>query len=241
MDHISRKELKTDQVSETASNVLEWSSSHRSLVMRWVGIVAGVAVLALVVHFYRQYQSGVRQQALAKAIRVDDATTGANIQPALQHFDTDEEKAKAWTAAFTDVATKYSGSAEGGIAELYLAGSASEKGDLPQAEKRYAHVVDSAPEEYAALARIALADVFTSQGKTSDAEKVLRDAVAHPAATVSKEQATLALGKALAKTNPSEARKLIQPLIAARTTISRAAVTVMSALPPDPTPGKAEK
>ena len=47
MAGLTRKELKTDQVANTVSNVFEWTSEHRKEVVRWVGI-AVVAVIAVV-------------------------------------------------------------------------------------------------------------------------------------------------------------------------------------------------
>jgi tetratricopeptide (TPR) repeat protein len=231
VDHLSRKDLKTDQISQSAFGALDWAEHHRATVMKWAGVVVGIAVIALGVYFYRNYQAGVRQEALANALRIDEATVGGDVQPSQQHFATEEEKKAAWDKAFNALANDYSGTAEGAIADMYLGGAAAEKGDLAQAEKRFKNTVDNAPANYAALARLSLADIYKSEGKTAEAEKVLRDAVASPTATVSKDQATLALGQLLAKSKPDEARKLIQPLIASRTVISRAAVNAMSEIP----------
>jgi hypothetical protein len=55
---------------------------------------------------------------------------------------------------------------------------------------------------------------------------VLREAIANPAPTVSKEHATLVLGELLAQTNPAEAHKLVDPLrTSTRGAISRTAIT----------------
>jgi len=48
-----------------------------------------------------------------------------------------------------------------------------------------------------------------------------------PTILVSKEQATIALAKVLAKKNPAEARKLLEPLRAERGPVSRAALTAL--------------
>ena len=63
---------------------------------------------------------------------------------------------------------------------------------MDEAEKRYKRVVDDGPKAYASLARLSLAQIYFSEGKMADAEKVLRDAIANPSATVSKEHAPLA-------------------------------------------------
>jgi predicted negative regulator of RcsB-dependent stress response len=101
-------------------------------------------------------------------------------------------------------------------------------------------VVDSAPKDYAALARMSLAQLYGSEGKVPEAEKLLRQIIDQPTSTVSKEAAQLTLAQVLAKSKPDEARKLIMPLVAitgeSRGAIIRAAVALNGELPPGPVP-----
>jgi predicted negative regulator of RcsB-dependent stress response len=193
------------------------------------------------VTYYNRSQAADREEALTKALRVEDATTGAAVEPTNLHFDTEAEKTKAKTQVFSELSAKYSGTQEGAIADMYLASYAVDQGNQDEAEKRYKRVVSDGPKAYASMARIALSQIYISEGKTSDAEKVLRDAMDNPSATVSKEQAQLALGELLSKSNPSEAHKLLDPLrTSARGTISRAAIVASAgigpALPAGPPP-----
>ena len=91
---------------------------------------------------------------------------------------------------------------------MYLAGAQADKGNLPQAEKLYKDVVDSAPSDYASLAKIALAQVYAAEGKNSDAEKVMHSLIDHPTTLVSKDQATIELAELLIPTNPAEAKQV---------------------------------
>lgn len=228
MDRLSRKELKTDEIAEKAQEAFEWSTAHRSTVVRYVGIVVGLGVLWLAYHFYSSYQTTARQEALDKVLRLDDATLGADVSPTRAHFDNEEAKTKAVTAGFTDLAAKYSGSQEGAIANLYLSGAAAEKGDTAEAEKRLRNIIDNAPASYASMARISLAQVLSTNGKLPEAEKLLHEAMDKPSSTVSKEAAQLTLAQLLAKSNPTEAKKLVEPLrmLPSRPAISRAAITL---------------
>jgi predicted negative regulator of RcsB-dependent stress response len=222
---LTRKELKTDQVAEKVFDVFEWASEHRKEVAQWVGL-ALVVVLALIgFSYYRSNQATVRQEALAQALRIDDATVGTEqIQQQNLHFNTPEEKEKARSQAFAELAAKYSGSQEGAIAEIYVASWAADKGNLTEAEKRFKDVVDSGPEAYAAQARLSLAQVYAGQGKIADAKKTLQALIDKPTGTVSKEEATLLLAQLLEKSDPAEAQKLAGPLRASnRTAVSRAA------------------
>jgi predicted negative regulator of RcsB-dependent stress response len=233
VDRLTRKELKTDEVAQKLFGVFEWSSHHRSLVYRAGGAVLALAVIGLAYYFYSNSQATVRQEALAKALRIDEATTGTNVQAASLHYETPEEKDKAVAGAFSDVATRFNGTQEGSIAEIYLGGAAAEKGNLAQAEKHFKNVVDSGPKNYAALARLSLGQVYAAEGKTADAEKILREAMSNPAGTASKEQAELTLAQILAPTNPTEARKLLEPLrtISARPAVTKAAISLGAEIP----------
>src|SRR5262249_17446096 len=146
---------------------------------------------------------------------------------------TAEEKEKARQKAFGDLASKYHGTQEGAIGNMYLAASAVDRGDNAAAERLYKDAIDSAPAAYASVASVALADVYVSQGKIDDAEKLLRKVVANPTIFVSKEEATVHLAEAISGTKPKEARALLEPLRAARSTVSRAAIAALGKLPPN--------
>jgi prepilin-type processing-associated H-X9-DG protein len=80
------------------------------------------------------------------------------------------------------------------------------------------------------MAKLSLAQVYFLDGHVSQAEALLRALIAHPTLFVSKEQATLALASGLAKTNPGEARKLVEPLRTSRSAVSAAALELYGEL-----------
>ena len=226
-----RKELKTDKFAQEVGNTWEFLAEHRAETVRYGGIAVAVLIVAGGIYFYMRHQAGVREDLLMQTQKIEDATVGATPQPLKLNFPTAEAKEQARIKAYTDLATKYRGSMEGAVAGIYLAAAQSDKGNFQAAEKLYQDVVDSAPSDYAALARMSLAEVYEAEGKNADAEKLLRYVMDHPSALVSKDQATLGLGELLVKTNPAEARKLLEPLRNARTAISRAAIDELGKLP----------
>ena len=232
MDRQTRKSLKTDIFAEEVFDVFDWASTHKAEVIRYAAIVVAAIVIGLGVLFYNRSQAGQREEALAKALRIDDATTGAAAaQGGGLHFDTEDAKTKARAQAFSDIA-KNSGTQEAAIAEMYLAGSDVDAGNLGDAGKRFQRVAEDAPKPYASLARLALAQVYAAQGKTADAEKLLHDLMDHPTATVSKEEATIVLGQLLGGAKPAEAHKLLDPLRSStRGSVSRAAITAAGSIP----------
>jgi predicted negative regulator of RcsB-dependent stress response len=232
LDRQTRKDLKSDKFAEEVFDVFDWASVHKTEVVRYGAVLIAAVLIAVGVMYYNRSQAAVREEALAKALRVDDATTGPNIQPTNLHYDTDAEKAKAKMQVFTDLSARYNGTQEGAIADMYLASYATDNGKLDEAEKHYKRVVDDGPKAYASLARLSLAQVYVSEGKMADAEKVLRQAIANPTATVSKEYASLVLGELLAQSNPAEAHKLMDPLrTSKRGVISRTAITDAANIP----------
>lgn len=231
MDRKFRKQIKSDRFAQEVTHTFDWLGAHRAAVTRYGSMALAVVVLGVAIYVFVHYQATRREDALAQAMRIDNATVGA-AQPPVPgglNYATEDEKDKARAKALGDLMAKYHGSAEGAIAEMYLASDAADKGDLAGAERMYKDVMDSAPDAYASLARVSLAHVEAAEGKQADAEKVLRDAVAHPSVTVSKDDAIIQLARLISKDKPEEARKLLEPLRTepGRSAISRAALTAL--------------
>jgi predicted Zn-dependent protease len=64
----------------------------------------------------------------------------------------------------------------------------------------------------AALAKVALAQVYAGQGRTADAENLLKSIVNKPTKLVSKAQAQVLLAQLDQTVNPAEAKRIIQSL-----------------------------
>ena len=231
MDRKLRKQIKDDPFARELKHTVSLVEEHKDSIIRYGGIALGVIVIGLGIYFFVRHQASVREDALNHALLVDDANVGpAPSKPGGLAFATQDEKDKARTKAFSDLAAQYHGSDEGAIAQMQLASDAADKNDLATAERIYKDVVDSAPKEYAAMAKLSLSSVYLGEGKSGDAEKLLRDLMAHPTATVSKDEAAIHLAKLIAKNGRSgcdEARKLLEPMRTERTAISRAAVTAL--------------
>lgn len=234
MDRHTRKELKTDKFAQGVGTGFEFLSEHRGQALRYGLLGLAVVVIVAGIWLYRGHQATMRTDLLAKALRIDDASVGAPQPPRL-NFPTAEDKEKARIAAFTDVATKYPGSPEGAMAQLALAAAQVDKGRLDEALKTFQNINDTGPAPYDSVARLSISQIYESQGKNAEAEKLLRQLIDKPTVFVSKEQATLDLARLLAKSNPAEARKLLAPLSASpRTAVSQAAVAALGTIPPSP-------
>ena len=232
MDRAHRLELKHDKFVEQVGHTVEYASEHRKQLIRYGAIGLAVVVVALGVYLYMQSQASARQDALRVAIRTQEAQIGQPGTEFLIGFKTQQEKDAAVQKTWQDLASKYPGTAEGLVAEYYLGINAADKGNLAEAEKHLKLVADSGKSDYASQAKLTLSDIYAAGGRQAEAEKLLRSLIDDPTIMVSKEEATLKLGQLLAKSNPAEARKILEPLRTSRSAVSRAAINALSALPP---------
>jgi predicted negative regulator of RcsB-dependent stress response len=229
---ISRKELKTDNVAEGFERGLAWFEGHKKEEVRYGGIAAAVILLIFGIVVYRNHEHAARQEALAQAIRVQE-TPVANVAVSGQTtFPTQDVKDQAALKAFADVASKYSGSDEGQIAEYYLGSIHSDQGKVSEAEKNFLSVADHADKNYSSLAKTALAEIYFSDGRFDQGEKILKDLMDHPTVFVSKDQAAISLAKHYIGRNNAEARKLLAPIKDQRSPIATIAQMMSAQIPP---------
>ena len=228
---ITRKELKTDKFAVEVEHTVDFVTEHRRELIMYGSIVAAVALLSVAVYFFQRHQHAVREQALADAIQIQEAPVGPPNPGAIIVFPTEDAKRAAATKAFGDIVSKYSRSAEAATARYYLGAAAADQGNMAEAEKRFQEAAGAGDRNYASLARFSLAQVYIAEGRTADAEKILRDLMSHPTLFISKEQATISLARAIAHTKPGEARKLLEPLRTQSGAVSQAAINALSELP----------
>jgi predicted negative regulator of RcsB-dependent stress response len=229
---ITRKELKTDNIAEGFERGITWFEAHKKEEVRYGGIAAVVILLVAGFFIYRDHEQAARQEALALAIRVQE-TPVANVAISGQTtFPTQEVKDQAAIKAFVDVETKYSGSDEAQIAEYYLGCIHSDQGKLADAEKNFKNVADNASKNYAALAKVALAEIYFSDGRNDQGEKLLKELMDSPTVLVSKDQAAIALAKHYIGRNNAEARKLLAPIKDQKSPIASIAQTLSAQIPP---------
>ncbi len=231
MSRLTRKELKSDKFALEVQHSVEYVSEHRQQLVRWGGIGAGVLIVIAAIFFYRSHQHTVRQEALHAAMLNQNSQVGQAPNEFVVAYATEAERQSAINKSFTEVAAKYAGTDEGNIAEFFLGTNAADKGNLAEAGRRLKIVTDSGNKEYGSLAKLSLAQVYASQGKQADGEKLIQSVIDNPTQLVSKESATIELAQLIKNSDPQRARKLLEPLRSSpRPNISRAAVTTLGEL-----------
>jgi predicted negative regulator of RcsB-dependent stress response len=229
--HLTRKELKQDNVALTVEETFDFFTLHRNQMVRYVGIALGVIVVAAGVYYYMNAQKSVREQMLGDAITAQSSGVGPAQPNGGPTYPTEAAKKDAVVKAYTKLVTEHSGSAEAYVAEYALGSMDADAGKMADARKKYQDVADHAGADYASLAKLALAQLDFAENKNTDAQAILKDLQDHPTELVSKNQATFALAKGLAPTQPEEARKLLVTLAGAQSDVSQVAVAALQELP----------
>ena len=230
MSRITRKELKTDKFALEVEHGISFFEHHKNEAVKYGAIAVGIAVLIVGYTIYQRGQHSARQEMLAAAIRIQEAGIGQSGNGGLA-FPTQEAKDQEAIRAFGELRTKYSGSAEGEIAQYYLGSIKADQGKLGEAEKLYQEVAQNGAEKYAALSKLSLAQIFFADGRTDQGEKVLRDLIANPTDFVSSDQATISLARYLSPKKPAEARKLLEPLRTRPGSVGQVAITLLGEMP----------
>ena len=231
MARITRKELKSDKFALEVGHTVTFFEEHKEEFVRYGAIVLAVAVLVGGYSVYARHQHAARQEALYKAIGAQEAPVGTAAPGALS-FPTQDAKDQQALALFGAVRNNYSGSDEAVVATYYMGAIHSDQGKLAEAEKEFLEASQKGNAQYAGLAKLSLAQIYFSDGRTAQGETALRELMAKPTVFVSREQAAIMLARYLASTKPAEARKLLQPLIDTPGGVSQVAVGVSASLPP---------
>ena len=230
MARITRKELKSDKFAQEVGLTVTFFEEHQKDVVRFGAIAVAVVLLILGYNVYSRHQRVAREEALTQAISVQEASVAQPTDP--RGFPTQDAKDQAAIKAFSDLASKYSGTDEGNIAVYYIGAIRADEGKLAEAEKFFLQVADHASANYASLAKLSLVDIYYSDGRTDQAEKTLRDLIVHPTVFVSQDDATITLARHLATKNPAEARKLLSPIKGGKGPAASMAQELYAELPP---------
>jgi predicted negative regulator of RcsB-dependent stress response len=231
VDKLTRKELKSDKFALEVQHSVEYVSEHRRQMIQGAVPAAALVLIVIGVFWYRSYQHDARQEALHAAEAIQNSQVGPSQSEYVVTFPTSQAREAGVNKAWRDLAAKYPGTEEGGIAEFFLGTNASDNGNLPEAAKHFQAAIDSGSGPYASQAKLALAQIYAAQGKLNDGVQLIQSVIDHPTVMVSKDAATLALADLIKTSDPQRARKLVDPLrTSTRSAVSKAAITLDSTL-----------
>lgn len=209
--HLSRKELKKDEVRETLSHGAQAVFAHQHQIWVYGGIAALVAIAVLGWRFYTQSQTAKGATALADAMKVYQARIRTAAEPAQPDEITYvDEKNKYGDAAkkFTDVSNRYGSTRPGQLARYYAALSLERLNRYGEAENDLKALESSRDESLSALARFKLAQVYDEDGKGAQALQLYQQLSNKSSLFVPKPVVLLALADHYSSSDPTQAAKL---------------------------------
>jgi predicted negative regulator of RcsB-dependent stress response len=206
--HLSRKELKKDEVRDTFAQGAQAVLSHRQLSLY---LLIAAIVVALGIFGWRTYAERQTVKASADfdgAMKVFHTPVGVPRSADEVTYTDEKKKFTEAEQKFSGVASKYSRTRPGELARYYAALSAEKLDKNDDAIRFLQDLSGSSDAEVASLARFELADLDDRTGKGDEAAKLYQQLIDKPTTLVPKPVAMLALAEHYGPKNPSEAAKL---------------------------------
>lgn len=215
MDTQTRHALKHDALVDHAQSAFGWIEDHKSQVILFAGVLIAVVAIGIGSILFYQHRQEEASIAFGSAMDIYSAPVaqpGTPAQPGVRTFPSSAARAKTANTAFANVADSY-GSTDSGKNALYFAGlTYREMGQTAQAETTLKKVAREGDKNLAALANLALVNLYLQSGRTPDAVRLLNKLATHPSATVPASEAKLELASIYEKTNPAQARQIYAQL-----------------------------
>ena len=209
MAKLNRKSLKRNLFVEEVGHQVGYLTEHRNTVILAAAIALALIVGAGSFWSYQQAKAVESRQALNKAVDLFHGSVSLENRPGYITYATTLERIRRVSEAMEAVIADYSSSPQSTAAEYYLGLLDSEQDKAEEATKRFQTAINGSDAEYAALARMALADMLHQSGKSDDARKHYDQLIAKPTRIVPKSRARIALANTYASSDPAKAREIL--------------------------------
>ena len=209
--HISRQELKTDQVQEALSHGAQAVLSHKKGLILAIVAVAIAAGAIFGWRFYTQRQSVKAEAQFNNALVVYEAPVVGPGQPPQPNELTYSDASKKFQDAlpqFQQVVKQYPRTRPGQLAKYYSALCQEHLGQNAQAISNLTEIENGSDLDFAAMARFELAQIYDQTGKSDQAVPLYNRLLSNPSVLVPKPIVLLALAAHYRHSNPAQAVKL---------------------------------
>jgi TolA-binding protein len=208
-EHLSRKNLKKDEVRETFAHGAQAVMSHQQLSLYL--LIAAVLVAGSIFGWrtYSERQTVKAFAAFDDANKVFQAPVGAPAAPGELSYADSIKKYTDAAQKFSDVAAKYPRTRAGELARYYAALCFENLAKNAEAKEALEKVANSSGDpEIAALGRFELAGFLDRNAQGDDAEKLYLQLMANPTVLVPKPVVMMALAEHYFAKKPAESAKL---------------------------------
>lgn len=216
----TRRQLKEDRFRGAtigaAEKTVHWTVEHRSRLV--YGVVAAIVVLVAVLGawYYLGQQNDKASIDFTQAVRTLNTPirpAGAPPQPDITTFASVQERAVAATKQLQAIVDKYPHTHTADMARYLLGATAIDLGDRSTAERQLKEVASSRQQDLAALAKLALANLYATDNRTKNALDLYKELIDKPTDTVSKVTAQMALAALYESSQqPREAKRIYEQI-----------------------------
>jgi tetratricopeptide (TPR) repeat protein len=211
-----RHQLKQDQFAVATQETLDWASEHRQLIVYGTIIVVALVVILAGGFYYLQGREQKASILLGDALETYSAPlrpAGTPETPGTISFTSSADRDKAAAPKFVAVSEKYSHTDAGSMAQYFLGLISEDQGDNSKAEGYLKEVADKGNTDTAALAKMALADLYHNTNRDQDAINIYKELVNKPTNTVTKTTAQVHLAELYETKDRAQARLIYEEIL----------------------------
>ena len=182
-----KSNLKQDHFVTTTGNGLEWASQNRRSVITTTALLLAAIVVIVLVALLANHRSNAAAVAFGEAMQTYEtplAIPGEPVPPGEKSFPDAKTRAAAACNQFRAVADKYGMTKDGKNARYFVGVTQNEQGQTASAEATFKQVSSSWNTNVAALAKLALADLYHQSARDSQAIDLLNQLTDKPTDTV---------------------------------------------------------
>jgi len=208
--HISRKELKKDELRGALAQGAEAVLSHQELTLYLIiaALVIGLAGYGWWAYTQRQtLKASVAFDAAMKIFQAPVLSAGAPPVPNQPTYASDNAKFTDAAQKFGDVAAKYPHTRPGQLAGYYTALSLEKLSKNEQAKSQL-RALAGGGSEFASMAQLELAQLDDRTGQGDEAVKLYQQLMDKPTVLVPKPVVMLALAEHYREKDPAQAAKI---------------------------------
>lgn len=231
MSEFSRKDLKHDQFIEEVGEFYGFYQQHKQPVLIGAAVVVALIVGVSAYFGYAERQRAAAAAALEDATRLFHGVVTTEERGGVVTFTTSGERYRRATEAMETVKSDYPGSKTAAAADYYIALLEVEQQQNAEARNRLEGVIGNADTTYASLARLTLAGLLSDEGNFDAARTHYQALIDEPTPVVPAVRAKLEMARAMARTDPTGARALLEELMSEPGPVGAAAGVALREIP----------